>query len=88
MKEDEEEISTIYNCLLQLLQAGEPNVINQLPKLLVIFASDLSRLDETQRQTLAGVLQLLQQQYPQQMTVSIATLAPEQMAILQDLIQS
>ena len=41
-----------------------------------------------QRQTLAGVLQLLQQQYPQQMTVSIATLAPEQMAILQDLIQS
>lgn len=26
VKEDEEEISTIYDCLLQLLQAGEPNV--------------------------------------------------------------
>ena len=26
VKQDEEEIPTIYNCLLQLLEAGEPNV--------------------------------------------------------------
>ena len=41
-----------------------------------------------QRQTLAGVLQLLHQHYSEQMTVSIASLAPEQVAILQELIQS
>lgn len=40
------------------------------------------------RQTLADVLQLLHQHYPEQMTVAIAALAPEQVAILQGLIQN
>jgi len=40
------------------------------------------------RQTLADVLRLLHQHYPELMTVSIASLAPEQVAVLQELIQN
>ena len=40
------------------------------------------------RQTLADVLRLLHQHYPEQMTVSITSLAPEQVAVLQELTQN
>lgn len=40
------------------------------------------------RQRLADTLRCLRQQYPEQMTISIASLAPEQVTVLQELIQN
>ncbi|XP_065913448.1 importin-4-like [Dysidea avara] len=89
VKQDKEEISTIYNCLLQLLQAAEPNTINQLPKLLAIFASDLlaAHLDTTYCQKLGETLQLLHQHYPEQMTIATSSLSAEQVSALQKAIE-
>ncbi|OQR85004.1 importin-like protein [Achlya hypogyna] len=85
LKADFTETESVFNCLLGLLQAQNPAVLNAMPQVAAIFAQSLgedSDVDEEVQVKIRACVQWLVATFPDQMKAVVSAMDPSAQAIL------